>query len=1324
MNAEVLLLVGLAAFAIIRFVFEPKLTVRARDTSKGSVPSAIAIARLAATRFLGTFFLCAALGAGTALALTVWVKSVDMAAFEAEATPQDLETVSIILGHFQGAQAILSKIGLFTAVAPIALLGVGILYWSIRSTRSVEAAIQRELDRLRRSETLENLPPDERMREVNELIRIANEKHEDTRALYDLKLELDLLRRVDPSLLRRAGLQASTEPLWLRAIRVLISGFVHAGISRVAALAAAAATVLLIPASVVFASQGLSDAVAQTTLKLQEVRRNITLLIAERDTDAELESVLVNVDADADSTATPTPPDVETTEDSAGSWCDGEEPGGLAAADCRNAARFGRAFEVEWASRIRARSAPNTQRAGLTVSTRSADDVDRARREWTRERVLTESVRARTTTSVDVVRATVGDKGRWERIVLDAEMTSRTESRPVTPIGRNAEFRLREVLRARPGSVTVSIADAPLSLRELTARATSGAISAFADLSGIEGRLPGIGGKALSGALTAGASAFFEEKIIRPSDAEYLVKASDVAAKSVVVDASRSGEIAPQSMNVLEQFVDDRTARRVGEPLRQATTLRFENLPSSRRFPIVALGTRPDPHMDRTAVEAVLRQSASAGRALETAALSSYDGIFPALWGQAAQTQQAEVLRAINPELAERRYGLPPEVSERAIPPGPPHAPPPLGPRTDPPTGDVPPKRPPGKRPPGSGPMELTLRTTPSETPAPARVARARSYSGLRGFARVGGVLIGRDPETGVAVPEIDLIDFRFSISPTPEPTLKLEVEHGDGTHVTLGPYDPAIAHFALAYAADGRPTTVTMITAEPLRDLKILLHPALVDTGLGCRAIRLDQFVDEFGYSDTPVEGPRERAFHEHHGLVALFRKAWADRFFVVTQALEPELGFDQLKRTHDRKVAEYNRIVDLLNRRRTTDFDEKLPDILGMRQLEREIEDLKRRAERSNIFSGLVSELRPLVDSIEASGLPSFSHVALRALREEPARALQPLRERPEYFDRGLLRILEKCGAAGSNGTDAADFSGCVRTSVTMPPEMQKYRHSEYFSWLAPPPQIVTWSGVRERPYELDKELDFAKVPRGMAKWSLRFIIQNAMEGPPLLAMTDRPWYSHSNDETSLLSDNEPWELSELEDALQSSIRDGLSEAPAAMSVLKDYEEFTVLQRLFRAAFDGRLGLRFPIDEFSNLAQDTAAYINREEVRTPRWLPRPSALEGDFIKQFDSVYNRGVEQWEASRADDFRRIIEPCQQVLSSLAFDATSALSSCELEKKVREDFRSSAPDSKVLEKAVELDGLIAQFVSASRLRKAIGVSEDWQRSILTLDSCPVP
>ena len=108
---------------------------------------------------------------------------------------------------------------------------------------------------------------------------------------------------------------------------------------------------------------------------------------------------------------------------------------------------------------------------------------------------------------------------------------------------------------------------------------------------------------------------------------------------------------------------------------------------------------------------------------------------------------------------------------------------------------------------------------------------------------------------------------------------LTIHLMHSDGRNLTVGPYDRVVAHLALAYAADGRPTTVTIIGAPPLVDRKILLRPALVDTEVGCHAIRLDQFVDRYGLARSSGWRQAPEVVGTQY-LSELHRLAWLARW------------------------------------------------------------------------------------------------------------------------------------------------------------------------------------------------------------------------------------------------------------------------------------------------------------------------------------------------------------------------------------------------------------------------------------------------------------
>jgi hypothetical protein len=153
----------------------------------------------------------------------------------------------------------------------------------------------------------------------------------------------------------------------------------------------------------------------------------------------------------------------------------------------------------------------------------------------------------------------------------------------------------------------------------------------------------------------------------------------------------------------------------------------------------------------------------------------------------------------------------------------------------------------------------------------PSKVAfnRSFSYSSMRGFSRVGGVLIGRPPES--ASTAADVRSIRWSLVGADAP-LRLELRTVDGRTHSFGPYAPSVVRQALTYAADQRPLTVTMITAEPVPDLKIITHPALLDTPIGCRAVALDRVTDE-ATSRSAYREQGQRLVQSAHGL---YRAAW----------------------------------------------------------------------------------------------------------------------------------------------------------------------------------------------------------------------------------------------------------------------------------------------------------------------------------------------------------------------------------------------------------------------------------------------------------------
>lgn len=145
-------------------------------------------------------------------------------------------------------------------------------------------------------------------------------------------------------------------------------------------------------------------------------------------------------------------------------------------------------------------------------------------------------------------------------------------------------------------------------------------------------------------------------------------------------------------------------------------------------------------------------------------------------------------------------------------------------------------------------------------TAVPRATSAARSFTRIRFSGRVGGVVIGREPDPGGDALNVVGFDWRR----VTEDAYILTLSIADGRRVNLGPYHPALIFGALAYAADGRVVTSTLpqptgervdVDGIALSARRVLVHPALEDTSVACPAIQIDRFVDSFTGSTSTSE-------------------------------------------------------------------------------------------------------------------------------------------------------------------------------------------------------------------------------------------------------------------------------------------------------------------------------------------------------------------------------------------------------------------------------------------------------------------------------------
>jgi hypothetical protein len=79
------------------------------------------------------------------------------------------------------------------------------------------------------------------------------------------------------------------------------------------------------------------------------------------------------------------------------------------------------------------------------------------------------------------------------------------------------------------------------------------------------------------------------------------------------------------------------------------------------------------------------------------------------------------------------------------------------------------------------------------------------------------------------------------------------------------------------------------------------------------------------------------------------------------------------------------------------------------------------------------------------------------------------------------------------------------------------------------------------------------------------------------------------------------EPWRFPAIDPSIKQVVARGIAGNANAHAVFATMRDFTVLQRLFRLALAGELGLSFPLDELIKLQKATATFIKVE--RNERW-------------------------------------------------------------------------------------------------------------------------
>ena len=282
---------------------------------------------------------------------------------------------------------------------------------------------------------------------------------------------------------------------------------------------------------------------------------------------------------------------------------------------------------------------------------------------------------------------------------------------------------------------------------------------------------------------------------------------------------------------------------------------------------------------------------------------------------------------------------------------------------------------------------------------------------------------------------------------------------------------------------------------------------------------------------------------------------------------------------------------------------------------------------------------------------------------------------------FDEDLVKLMSACG----DGISVAQWASCVgEKSIELAMDTDR--------WLKMPADFEVWSGVREARYQLDPQLTFMTL-RDDELAPLRFMLQVAF---------------NSSEEHE--GGGEPWEFDSLADQIAQAVIVGVGSDATYAETLRATQEFTVLQRLFRIALDGGLGVDFPVERLVALADATAGSV--VEIRTLRWTPKEGRLEQLLSYGLSEV----LEGISPSDDESHKRLLAKMRSCVAAADQQVAELQNTAEWVELC--DFSDSS--ASVAEACDEDDdnacllrsglAIADQVLGASELRVALGVTED--------------
>lgn len=454
---------------------------------------------------------------------------------------------------------------------------------------------------------------------------------------------------------------------------------------------------------------------------------------------------------------------------------------------------------------------------------------------------------------------------------------------------------------------------------------------------------------------------------------------------------------------------------------------------------------------------------------------------------------------------------------------------------------------------------DFPLGGAPSQgTPPEPAPGGGRDFYAMNRWSENGGIVIGRPREGD------DILDIRSISWSRRGDELDLNLLDGQGQQHLLSGFDPEIVHLALVYVADGRKTAVTIQNAAEVGAQRILLHPALLDTALGCRVTAFDQYVFDLIGEETWFK-------HEVQGASV----AGALYNYVVNRRV---VAFGRAMADREDLSRGVNAAALAQSENNLSEFHERLSVSWEKEAASAPFDNMVRFLKTEQVFFE-----QELVDLIAECGAPfdrwaAFDQCVSRSVENllpvprTTGTLAEDILPTPEFDARRLRVPRRTSGLPPLNGPNDDTLERAMRT-------LEGLSQVNF-------PGLTTPSGVRDRPWRLNPDFSFAQPEKNSPATVFTSFVQ--------AVYTNERDFSAARD----LSMDDPYRFPSIAPRIETLVLEQMTKNEDETDPIT---EFALLNRLFIAAFDGQFGDEFPLEHLVLLAGDTAADLT--VMRTKRY-------------------------------------------------------------------------------------------------------------------------